>query len=141
MSFLTQGCLSPTTKALTEELTIKYCLVTCNCTVEDTIYLLKSGCPTVRPFCMQRPAHSGGITGRHAAEARSAESKQRQDDTERSDVSACHNGGVTQPSGAPVTFSGRGPFWPFLSLSPPPSVGPPSLDAAATPWHHYATVS
>jgi len=58
------------------------------------IYLyIKTRMSGVRPLCIQRPAHSGGITGRglrqHAAEARSAESKQGQDDTERSDVSAC----------------------------------------------------
>ena len=36
--------------------------------------------------------------------------------------------------GPPVTFSGRGPVWPFLSLSGAPyQREPPSLDAAATP--------
>jgi len=33
--------------------------------------------------------------------------------------------GVTQPSGAPVTFSRRGPLWPFLSLSGPLPVRAP----------------
>jgi len=48
--------------------------------------------------------------------------------------------GVTQPAGAPVTFSGRGPLWfknPFLSVVAPLPVGPPSLDAAATPSLHH----
>jgi len=31
---------------------------------------------------------------------------------------------VTQPSGAPLTFSGRDPLRPFLSVSPPTSGGP-----------------
>ena len=46
--------------------------------------------------------------------------------------------GVTQPSGAPVTFLGQGPFSLILnkielSGAPYHQWGPPSLDAAATP--------
>jgi len=85
---------------------MSYALTTSTSELEakPTIYLLKSGCHTasaVRPLCIQRPAHSGrserrargdrawrANAGRTPAEARSAESKQGQDDTERSDVSS-----------------------------------------------------
>jgi len=55
------------------------------------IYLLKSGCPVSDRFAYSAPstaAVSLGVASPH--KARSAESKQGQDDTERSDVSACH---------------------------------------------------
>ena len=45
------------------------------------IYILKHGCPT--------SVHKGVACASTPAEVRSAESKQGQDDTERSDVSAC----------------------------------------------------
>ena len=48
-------------------------------------------------------------------------------------VKLFRSSGVRQPSGAPVTFSGRGPLRPFLSVGGPLPVGPPSLYAAATP--------
>jgi len=32
---------------------------------------------------------------------------------------------ITQPSGTPITFSGQGPLWHFLSLSGPPTSGAP----------------
>jgi len=58
------------------------------------IYLLKSGCPVSDRFAYSAPPTAAVSLGvacacRHAAEARSADSKQGQDDTERSDVSAC----------------------------------------------------
>ena len=40
--------------------------------------------------------------------------------------------GVTQPSGASVTFSGRGPLWPFVSLSGPPT--------SRGPWQFFSSV-
>ena len=53
--------------------------------------------------------------------------------------------GVMQPSEAPVTFLGQGPS-PLIQNSrtvggPLPPVGPPSLDAAATPsLRHWSVV-
>jgi len=40
--------------------------------LNESICILKSGCPTVLPFCIQRPVHSGGINGRGVAQRRAA---------------------------------------------------------------------
>ena len=45
--------------------------------------------------------------------------------------------GVTQPSGAPRHFLRSGPLPSENCRGPLPSVGPPSLDAAATPSLHH----
>jgi len=63
-----------------------------NCYRYSGIYLLKSGCPTAL-HTAPRPQRRYHWAWRAAplAEARSADSKQGQDDTERSEVSACCN--------------------------------------------------